>query len=71
MAHDHGVGREVRYVAHTCVTNSLWFSPGDVVGVTAMGQHIIYLNSVETAQDLLEKRSGLYSDRPHSSMLEL
>lgn len=44
---------------------------GDVVHVGAFGQHIVYLNSCETAVDLLEKRPSLYSDRFHSSMLEL
>ncbi len=28
-----------------------------------MGQHIIILNDVQTAIDLLEKRSSIYSDR--------
>ena len=29
-----------------------------------MGQHLIVLNSVDMAIDLLEKRSAIYSDRP-------
>lgn len=36
-----------------------------------MGQRIIYLNTFESAIDLMEKRSAMYSDRPHTSMLEL
>ena len=72
MAQDHRMGCEVWYVAaHLRLAKLSLLSPGDVVGVTVMGQHIIYLNSFEAAGDLLEKRSVLYSDRSQSSMLEL
>lgn len=37
---------------------------GNIVSLTALGQTIIVLNSVERATDLLERRSAIYSDRP-------
>lgn len=37
---------------------------GGVVHVSAFGQPLIILNSTNAITDLLEKRSGIYSDRP-------
>lgn len=37
---------------------------GDVVHVSALGRHLIILNSHEAAIELLEKRSSIYSERP-------
>ena len=42
---------------------------GDVVHVNALGRHIIILNSVQAAKELLERRSGIYSSRPYVPML--
>ncbi|KIJ36268.1 hypothetical protein M422DRAFT_106825, partial [Sphaerobolus stellatus SS14] len=36
---------------------------GDVVHVTALGKHIIILNSTKACVNLLEQRSTIYSDR--------
>ncbi|KAF5327249.1 hypothetical protein D9619_004584 [Psilocybe cf. subviscida] len=45
---------------------------GNVFSFEALGQRIIVLNSLEAAQELLEKRSANYSDRPRLPMcLEL
>ncbi|KZT32443.1 hypothetical protein SISSUDRAFT_1028479 [Sistotremastrum suecicum HHB10207 ss-3] len=41
---------------------------GDVVHVSALGRHIIVLNSHEAALDLLDKRSAFYSERPTLTM---
>lgn len=41
---------------------------GDIVHVSAFGQHIILLNSETTVLDLLERRSAIYSDRPKLCM---
>ncbi|KAB5589224.1 O-methylsterigmatocystin oxidoreductase [Ceratobasidium theobromae] len=41
----------------------------DIVHAEAFGRHIIVLNSIETAIDLLEKRSSNYSDRPELTMI--
>jgi hypothetical protein len=46
-------------------------SVGDINYVNVAGQDLIYLNSFDVAIDLLEKRSSLYSDRSHSSMMKL
>ena len=42
---------------------------GDVVHVNALGQHIIILNSLQAAKELLERRSSIYSSRPCVPML--
>lgn len=42
---------------------------GDVVHAQAFGQHIVILNSVQAARELLDQRSGNYSDRPHIPMV--
>ncbi|KAJ6466205.1 cytochrome P450 [Mycena sanguinolenta] len=44
---------------------------GDLVHVSAPGQHIVVVNSVKTAVELFEKRSHIYSDRPVSTMVQL
>ncbi len=44
---------------------------GDIIHVTALGQHIVILHSVEDAIELLEKRAHIYSSRPSFPMLEL
>ncbi|KAI0634619.1 cytochrome P450 [Trametes polyzona] len=44
---------------------------GDVVYLDALGQPMIFLGSHETALELLEKRSSIYSDRKASVMAEL
>ncbi|CAE6358775.1 unnamed protein product [Rhizoctonia solani] len=41
----------------------------DIVYLEILGQKILVLNSAEAASDLLDKRSGLYSDRPSIPML--
>ncbi|KAI0659815.1 CyP450 monooxygenase [Cubamyces menziesii] len=44
---------------------------GDVIGVKALGQTLIVLNSLTATIDLLEKRSAIYSDRPVSVVSQL
>ncbi|KAF7346265.1 O-methylsterigmatocystin oxidoreductase [Mycena sanguinolenta] len=44
---------------------------GDLVHASALGQHIVVINSVKTAAELFEKRSHIYSDRPVVTMVEL
>ncbi|KAJ1303433.1 hypothetical protein OPQ81_011624 [Rhizoctonia solani] len=41
----------------------------NIVHAEVLGQHIIVLNSIDTAVDLLDKRSANYSDRPNLTML--
>jgi hypothetical protein len=42
---------------------------GDVNYVTVIAKQVIVLNSFETARNLLEKRSGIYSGRPRMVMM--
>ncbi|KAJ7671572.1 cytochrome P450 [Mycena polygramma] len=44
---------------------------GDIVHASAFGDHLIILNSLKAATDLLEKRARIYSDRPSIAMLPL
>lgn len=44
---------------------------GNVVQFNFFGQTVIVLNSREAAIDLLEKRSSIYSDRPHIPIVGL
>ncbi|KAG0699879.1 cytochrome P450 [Suillus ampliporus] len=37
---------------------------GDISHIEILGQHIIVLNSVKIAMDMLDKKSSVYSDRP-------
>jgi hypothetical protein len=42
---------------------------GDLIHTQVFGQHYILLNSLEAAEDLLEKRSAIYSSRPRLPMI--
>ncbi|KAG6862109.1 hypothetical protein C0995_005921 [Termitomyces sp. Mi166 len=44
---------------------------GDVMYLEMLGRPVIVLNSVEAAEDLLDKRSANYSDRPDFPVFEL
>ena len=44
---------------------------GDLVHASALGQHIVVVNSVKTAFELFEKRSHIYSDRSVVTMIDL
>ncbi|KZV70540.1 cytochrome P450 [Peniophora sp. CONT] len=44
---------------------------GDIVHISTFGKHIIMINSAQAAIDLLEKRSAIYSDRPHFPLIDL
>ncbi|KAG0699881.1 cytochrome P450 [Suillus ampliporus] len=37
---------------------------GDLSHIEILGQHIIVVNSVKTAMDMMDKKSSVYSDRP-------
>jgi hypothetical protein len=44
---------------------------GSLLHVRALDKHMIVLNSVNDAIELLDKRSNNYSDRPYFPMLKL
>ncbi|KAF8869909.1 cytochrome P450 [Infundibulicybe gibba] len=46
-------------------------SAGDILHAEALGQHIIILNLLEAATDIMERRAAKYSSRPSILMLEL
>lgn len=55
---------------------SLWcnssfnlINSGDIVHVSALGKHIVLLNTVQAVTDLMERRSAIYSSRPHTVMI--
>ncbi|KAI9432002.1 cytochrome P450 [Lactarius indigo] len=42
----------------------------DVIHVDVMGSHIVILNSIKSANELLDKRSSIYSDRPKKVVMQ-
>jgi hypothetical protein len=48
------------------VAPSLMFTSGDIIYLNAAGQPMIILNSQKVAADLLDRRAGIYSDRPRN-----
>lgn len=41
---------------------------GDIVSTSAMGRTMVFINSYEIANTLLNQRSAIYSDRPEQTM---
>ncbi|KAJ7290010.1 cytochrome P450 [Mycena rebaudengoi] len=55
--------------SHEWLTYSKWATVyGQILHLNIMGQPMIILSAVESATDLLDKRSSTYSDRPHLVM---
>ncbi|KAI0351255.1 cytochrome P450 [Trametes cingulata] len=55
--------------SHHWKTFALWGTRyGDLMSLTLLGQPMIIINSFKHAYELLEKRSAVYSDRPHLTM---
>ncbi|KAL4263128.1 cytochrome P450 family protein [Pleurotus pulmonarius] len=44
---------------------------GDVIHLEVLGSHLVVLDSMEAAIDLLEKRGAIYSDRPFVRVFEI
>ncbi|KAG1747595.1 cytochrome P450 [Suillus lakei] len=48
-----------------CITFAEWGKKyGDISHVQVLGQHVIVLNTVKTAMEMLDSKSAIYSDRP-------
>lgn len=47
------------------------FLGSDVIHLNILGQHIICLNSVKAAADLLDRRGANYCDRPRFTLFEV
>lgn len=52
-------------------TSYLHHHPGDIIYLEVVGQPLVILNSANAAKDLLDKRSSIYSDRPHLVRLHI
>ncbi|KAF9807676.1 hypothetical protein IEO21_08134 [Rhodonia placenta] len=51
---------------HPWLTYSRWVHVyGDIFYLDALGQHIVVINSATVARELLDRRSSIYSGRPH------
>ena len=61
------------YGEHCCggIYGTERLAPGPVVHLEVFGRHIILLNTAQAVSDLLDKRSGIYSDRPPVPMMDL
>ena len=44
---------------------------GPIVHLRVLNRHIVILNTLKAADDLLNKRSSIYSSRPRAPMFEL
>lgn len=44
---------------------------GPIIHLRCFGEHNIILNNMSTAVELLDKRSGIYSDRSATTMIDL
>ncbi|TFY75248.1 hypothetical protein EWM64_g8764 [Hericium alpestre] len=54
---------------HEYYTFSKWGREyGDITSVTVLGQPMLILNSPQAAVEMLDKKSSIYSDRPHLTM---
>ncbi len=45
--------------------------PGDIFHISLLGQPVIVLSGIDTAKDLLDKRSAKYSDRLDSTVASM
>ena len=57
------------YSSSRSLASSIVSGLGDIISVESFGQRIVILGSYKACVDLLERRSGNYSDRPHVPML--
>ena len=55
--------------SYTMVAKLKQSNLGDVIHVHILGHHMVVLNSLRAAQDLLERRGSIYSDRPRFVLL--
>ena len=44
---------------------------GSIIYASAFGRHVLVLNKLQDAEELLEKRAAIYSDRPEFPMQKL
>jgi hypothetical protein len=44
---------------------------GDILHISAFGNHVVVINSLKMAEELFERRAQLYSDRPAIPIVEV
>ena len=44
--------------------------PGEIVHAKVLNKHVIILNTLEAVNEIFEKRSANYSDRPRMPMVK-
>lgn len=72
MADIYTLERYIRWAFKIlCRYSTLISMTGDIVYCQALGQEVIILNSRKAVQDLFEKRSNIYSDRPALPMRDM
>ena len=52
-------------VSHPCLCIA------DIVSVYTFGHLTLVVNTIEAAKDMFERRSAVYSDRPHMTMIDM
>jgi len=60
----------VRTILVVIARNSSYWCTGDIIYARLLNKPLVVINSEEVARDLLELRSGIYSDRPQSIVYE-
>ena len=69
MAKVYRVAEAVRLVLlglSLSITHGILTPSGNVIYLNAAGQPMVILNSQKVAADLLDRRAGIYSDRPRN-----
>jgi hypothetical protein len=51
------------YLISSRLNQTEWYAASDIIYMNALGQSIIVIDKYETAVEILEKRSGIYSSR--------
>jgi hypothetical protein len=49
----------------------MWSRPGDLTYLNAAGKPVVIINSRKVAEDLFDRRSAIYSDRPHNVVTDM
>lgn len=72
MEHFWEMGKRVRYVVDSSLTKQLLTRThtGPLVYLNLAGQDVVILNTRELANELLDRRSAIYSDRPKTVVME-
>jgi hypothetical protein len=63
--------RSVRRLWYSFLQFLMWSRSGDLTYLNVAGQPVVVINSRKAAVELLERRSGIYSDRPHNVVVDI